>query len=238
VGTDASSANTTAALSQSEVQFQNLASIVLDTSGKYSQDDQLNAYNSLWKLGITGNTGGMDESDSKTFWNAIQNSSIGQLQNQLFYQSQNAVEAAWNSGTPTGRGAAAGAALVNFYNNLSSFNQNVFFTTSINRIQKDGSQPYASADAWLSSLGASVPATPSVTITLSSAAQAALSSTAGGSGSTKPAESAVQPTGSEASNSADAALTLLQNASAPNAQNSRSGIQKPYAAGDNVQTTI
>jgi hypothetical protein len=249
VSTDGQAATTTAnsgtaptisaatAFSQNQGQFQSLVSVINDTSGKYSQDDQLTAMNSLQALGATGGLIGMDKSSSDytAYNNALLNSPIAQLTAKLGNQYGAMLDATWNSGQ---RGGAFANTVANFYNGLSNFNQNVLFTTIVNRTGTDGSKQFSSASDWLSSLGASVPATPAVTVTLSAAAQAALSSTAAGSGSTTPAKLAVHSTGSESSNSADAALTLLQNASASNTQNSRIGIQKPYAAGDNVQTTI
>jgi hypothetical protein len=246
--TNSSAAPTTSAptaFSQNQSQFEDLVSIINDTSGKYSQNDQLTAMNSLQALGATGGLIGMDKSsaDYTAYNNALLNSPIAQVSSQIGNQYGAMLDAAWNSGK---RGSDFANTVANFYNGLSNFNQNVLFTTIVNRTGTDGSKQFSSASDWLSSLGASAPATPSVTVTLSAAAQAALSSPSAKTGTEASATTAKnsvdQSSTSKTSNSADIALTLLQNAitsdASTKAKGSLGGAQKPYAVGDNVQATV
>lgn len=221
-------------------QFANIMTIMGDTTGKYSQDEQVAAYDALRTLGATHGLIGADAENTKLYQQVMSTSPIVQYVNDLHTQNYNAVTSAWNIATPETRGAAAATAMVNFYNGLSSPDQNAFFSININGAHSDGSRMYSSPDQWLSGI---LPfANQAALNPAKSDAQASLVDTLKALGASKP------------STSADVALTVLQSAATadaadktqadPSAKASsdttpglQSLIQKRYAIGDNAEVS-
>jgi hypothetical protein len=217
----AASADTSTPFSKNQAQFEQLISVINDTTGKYSQTDQMNALDSL--TGIVASSGliGIDKANEDAFNQAYGSSPIAQLRDQLASQANASIEAAWNSGSPTGRGAAAAAAELNFYSGLSEDNQQVYFNLTVNHRQLDGSKTYASANQWISTLYAAIAANPSATATT---AQSHTSSPGASSINTASATSPKLPAlaTSTASSSSGIALQVLNEAANRTAQQAKS----------------
>ncbi|HEX4272704.1 MAG TPA: hypothetical protein VHZ32_15020 [Rhizomicrobium sp.] len=133
------------------VAFYSNAAIVTDTSGKYSQDDQLQAYVNLWNTMEAGFPQGLGNDAGTVFNDAMLNSSIGQLQQQLSQSFNNAGVAAFQMGNSNNAPAIASAEL-KVANGWSDFEKQVFFETDVNEKLKIGGNHYSSIDAWISDL--------------------------------------------------------------------------------------
>lgn len=217
----AASADTSTPFSKNQAQFEQLISVINDTTGKYSQNDQMNALDAL--TGLVANSGliGMDKTSEDAFNQAYGSSPIAQLRDQLANQANASIEAAWNGASPTGRGAAAAAAELNFYSGLSEDNQQVYFNLTVNHRQLDGSKTYASADQWISTDYAAIAANPSATATTaqSNTSSPGVSATNTASATSPKLAALATPT---TSSSSGIALQLLNEAANRTAQQAKS----------------
>jgi hypothetical protein len=130
--------------------FQSRASTVLDTSGRVSADERLQAYQDVFRMAVSGDLLGMSDDDRALYDAATAKSDIGQRA----YKLQEAYIGAVNAGSRTGGAAAAiKAGLANF-DALSSSDQQILFKAGINAPDRSGSGPFASVQAWRDNMDA------------------------------------------------------------------------------------
>jgi len=130
--------------------FDDLSSTVLDTSGKASEEQRVQAYQTLQAMSAGGQLIGIDDDRRKVLDNATFDSDIGQRAQALgrsFVQTLNAA-------TQTGGPQAALQAVAGRFDSLSSSDQNLLFQTTINVADRLGARPYADAAAWRSNIDA------------------------------------------------------------------------------------
>ena len=130
--------------------FQARANTVLDTSGRVSEGERLQAYQDVFRMAVNGDLLGMGDDDRALYDAATSKSDIGQKAFQLQESYNGAVNAAARTG-----GAAAGikAGLANF-DSLSTSDQQILFKAGINAPDRSGSSPYASVQAWRDNMSA------------------------------------------------------------------------------------
>lgn len=143
-----------AATSDAMTTFRSLSATVLDTSGKYTDDERLQAYNQVFKMTVMGQLKGVGDSgeDNKLYNQVIGGSDISQRANQLQQQWANGAVAALKSGGP----AAAGKAMLGTYDSLSKTDQDILFQQGINPVDRTGSTRYADVQSWRDNVNAQV----------------------------------------------------------------------------------
>lgn len=134
--------------------FRSLSATVLDTSGKYTDDERLQAYNQVFKMTVTGQLKAIGDSgdDNKLYNQVIGGSDISQRANQLQEQWANSAVAALKSGGP----AAAGKSMLGTYDSLSKTDQDILFQQGINPVDRTGSTRYADVQSWRDNVSAQV----------------------------------------------------------------------------------
>lgn len=132
----------TTAFSQNTERFTSLASTVLDTSGKYSDDERLQAFSSLFEMAVKGQLRGMDADNAKIYHNAIMDSDIGTKARHIHERGMATVVAADASGQ------SAAAAQLKFFAGLSDADQKLHFTVNANGFNMSGNRQYASLDSY------------------------------------------------------------------------------------------
>jgi len=132
-------------------EFRSQTAIVLDTSGKYSQDEQLQAYNAVSKMAVTGQLRGAQGDDAK-LWNEIGQSAIGQHVQQLQAQENQAITTAYQQGGT----AAAAQAQNDYFSSLSEEDQKVHFSATVNPADYTGATRYKDVAQYKSVLQANV----------------------------------------------------------------------------------
>jgi hypothetical protein len=115
------SAPATSAFAQNQDRFATLAGTVLDTSGKYSDDQRLQAYSSLLQMGAKGQLQGMDGVSSKLYAKVTTDSDIGTKVAQIRPDSMSAMVAAAQ------RGQSLAVAKLKFFAGLPPQDQKVDF---------------------------------------------------------------------------------------------------------------
>ena len=124
--------------------FDDLSATVLDTSGKFTDDQRLAAYQNLHTMSVTGQLIGA-EGDRRAVYDEVTfDSDIGQRAQQLsagFIQSVNAA-------AQGGGASAALKAAKSSFDNLSSSDQAVLFATTLNAADRLGQRPYADIQGW------------------------------------------------------------------------------------------
>ncbi|ESQ92551.1 hypothetical protein [Asticcacaulis benevestitus] len=141
---------TDTAFSQNENQFNELTSTLLDTSGKFSQDEQLQAYTTLQKMAVTAQLRGMDADSQKLYEKASMQSEIGKKVSNLQQQEVQTLISAQRSGGAAG----AAQAKLNFFDNLSSFDKQVQFNTYGDPVNFSGNKRFANIDDYRANLSA------------------------------------------------------------------------------------
>jgi len=130
--------------------FQARANTVLDTSGRVSADERLQAYQDVFRMAVSGDLLGMSDDDRALYDAATTKSDIGQRA----YQLQESYIGAVNAGSRTGGAAAAiKAGLANF-DALSSSDQQILFKAGINAPDRSGPGPFANVQAWRDNMSA------------------------------------------------------------------------------------
>lgn len=124
--------------------FDELAAAILDTGGKVSEAQQVQAYQALSTMSVTGRLIGLDDERRKTFDRATFDSDIGRRAENLSRGFVQAVNGAAQAG---GAAAALKAALANV-DSLSASDQNVLFRTGLSTADRTGAAPYADIQAW------------------------------------------------------------------------------------------
>lgn len=130
--------------------FDDVSATVLDTSGKASDDERAEAYQTLQSMSAGGQLIGLDDDRRKVLDRATFDSDIGQRAQALGKSFVQTLNAATQSGGPQ----AALQAVASGFDNLSSSDQNLLFKTTINVADRTGAKPYADAAAWRSNIDA------------------------------------------------------------------------------------
>lgn len=125
-----------------------LAAVITDTTGKYSKDDQLNAYVEYRKVGLYlpwKDADGsalhlLDKIDSESF--------IARLETDTYNKIVNPACAQFVLGDADS-GRRAEKVLLDGFNELSDFDKKVFFETSVNEVLLNRGHPYSSMQQWL-----------------------------------------------------------------------------------------
>ncbi|MFN3537353.1 MAG: hypothetical protein ACK4Y4_07915 [Brevundimonas sp.] len=128
--------------------FQALASTVLDTSGKFSEAERVQAYVSAVEMAVTGQMKGMGNAGLDLFAE-VNRSDIVQKSLQL----QRDMSAAVMPISMTGDGPGSARAALAFYDGLSSSDQSLLFQLSINAPQRDGKR-FTSVQGWRDNMNA------------------------------------------------------------------------------------
>ena len=128
--------------------LQGLASTVVDTSGKVSDADKLDAYTSAQRLGVTGQYAGVGQAGAALL-NQIANSPTGQnveTQRTGYADAMiGTIQRASAAGIPHAQ--ALGAASLQHFDGLSGTDQKALFA-SINAPNRAGVTPFADLDDW------------------------------------------------------------------------------------------
>lgn len=130
--------------------FDDLSATVLDTSGKVSDEQRVQAYQTLQAMSAGGQLIGIDDDRRRVLDNATFDSDIGQRAQALGRSFVQTLNAATQSGGPQ----AALQAVADRFDSLSSSDQNLLFQTTINVADRLGARPYADAAAWRSNVDA------------------------------------------------------------------------------------
>lgn len=130
---------------------QTLASTALDTSGKFTEAERLQAYVFVQEMAATGQMKGMGNM-GLDLYAQVNRSEIGQKSQQLQRDQAAAVMAASRGGTD---GPAAAKAALAYYDGLSSSDQNIYFQTAINPPLRDGKK-FASVQGWRDNMNAAI----------------------------------------------------------------------------------
>ena len=179
-------------------QLQGLASVVLDTDGRYSDGDKLDAYNASFQASVTGQYAGLGQ-DGANLLNQMANSGVAQqVETQRAHYADammGAIQRAGASGAP--RSQALGAAALSHFDNLSSSDKMALFS-SLNAPNRAGVTPFASLDDWrgqMATMG-KVPRTPVDRVELSDAAIAMIGASAPAQATAPPPTATAYVTGS------------------------------------------
>ena len=130
--------------------FDDLSATVLDASGKTSDAQRADAYQTLQAMQAGGQFAGIDDDRRKVLDQATFDSDIGQRAQALGKGFVQTLNAATQSGGPQ----AALQAVASRFDNLSSSDQNLLFQTTINVADRTGAKPYTDAAAWRSNVDA------------------------------------------------------------------------------------
>jgi len=124
--------------------FDDLTATVLDTSGKSSDDQRVQAYETLHSLSVTGQLIGVGDDRAKVYDQITSDSDVGRRAQALQQQFGQAVNGAVQAGGPQ----AALKAVASSFDALSPSDQNLLFRTTINAADRTGAKPYADVQAW------------------------------------------------------------------------------------------
>lgn len=130
--------------------FQNLASTILDSTGKFSEAERVQAYVSAHEMAVTGQLMGMGNAGMDRLAE-VHRGDIGQKVQQL----QRDMSAAVMPIGMAGDGPGATRAALAFYDGLSASDQDILFQTSINAPLSDGKK-FANVQAWRDNMNASI----------------------------------------------------------------------------------
>ena len=153
--------------------LQDLASTVLDTTGKASDEDKLAAYNASYRHVVTGQFRGLEPADRRLL-NQVGISETAQAVQGARATYETKMRAAIQQAGASGgsHSQALGAAALAHFDGLSGFDQKLLFS-SLNAPDRTGATPFAGLQDWRDQMGAmgGVP-TPVDRVDLSDAAKA------------------------------------------------------------------
>jgi hypothetical protein len=130
--------------------FDELSATVLDTTGKASDDQRVQAYQTLQAMSAGGQLAGIDDDRRKVLDQATFDSDVGQRAQALGKSFVQTLNAATQNGGPQ----AALQAAASRFDSLSSADQDLLFQTTINVADRTGAKPHADAAAWRSNIDA------------------------------------------------------------------------------------
>jgi hypothetical protein len=143
----------TTAFSQNAGKFYSLAAVINDTTGKYSQDDQLAAFVDFMKGAVFTQYAGMDNATERLYDQTIVSSTIGRMAQDTYSKVANPGVAAFVFGDPN-NGPRMVKAELDAFNSLSDFEQKVFFDTQVNEVLQNRGHPYSSMQQWVDQMTA------------------------------------------------------------------------------------
>jgi hypothetical protein len=125
-----------------------LAAIVLDSTGAYSDDAKIEAWQTQFQMAVTGKFRGASAEDADLM-NQIGRSDTHQQIEAARVQYANTVAAAIHAADAAGlpRGEAVGRAALKHFDGLAATDQKRLFA-SINAPDQTGATPYGSVDDW------------------------------------------------------------------------------------------
>ena len=128
--------------------FRELAAIVLDTSGTYSESAKVEAWSAQHRMGVVGQLRGLGAED-RELMNQVYRSETYQNIEAARVRYMNTVIAAVKAADAAGtsRAEAVGKAALQHYDGLPGLEQERLFA-SINAPDYTGATPYANVDAW------------------------------------------------------------------------------------------
>lgn len=131
-----------------------LASVILDTAGKYTSGAKLDAYNSSQRMSVTGQYRDVGPDGAKLL-NQIAGSATAQQVDAERVKYADAMSAAIQKAGAAGgsRSEALGAAALKYFDDLSSSDQQALFS-SINAPDRSGATPFADLVDWRSQMSA------------------------------------------------------------------------------------
>ncbi|HEY0435487.1 MAG TPA: hypothetical protein VGC92_02530 [Phenylobacterium sp.] len=134
--------------------LQGLASVILDTSGKASDEDRLAAYNTARQQAVTGQFRGLGPDDRRLL-NQIGNSDTAQaVQNTRATYDARMRAAIQQAGASGGsHSQALGVAALAHFDSLPGFPQKLLFS-SLNAPDRTGATPFAGLQDWRDQMGA------------------------------------------------------------------------------------
>lgn len=130
------------AFSKNADRFGALTATISDMSGKYSDDERLQAYASLFEMGVRGELRGMDAGSAKLYSKTIMESDIGVRARQLQEREVAVI------GGAVANGQSPALAQLKFIAGLSESDQKRHFTVTANGFGVSGSRQYANFDAY------------------------------------------------------------------------------------------
>lgn len=131
--------------------FAELIVKVNNSSGSYSEREQMDAWVALHDMAVTGGLVGMGAENNKLY-NESGNSAISQKIKQV----GQSYTLAMISGQQSGGASGARQAALDFFDTQSGSNQDILFRGHINASDMSGSKPFADIDSWRNSMLAGV----------------------------------------------------------------------------------
>jgi hypothetical protein len=124
--------------------FDELAGAVLDTSGRFTETQRVEAYQTLQTLSATGQLIGVEDDRRKVLDQVTFESDISRRAERLSASFIQSVNVAAQSGGAGGALEAAAAA----FGALSPSDQTILFATTLNAADRTGARPFADIQAW------------------------------------------------------------------------------------------
>ncbi|HJV42101.1 hypothetical protein [Caulobacter sp.] len=131
--------------------FNELIGKVNNSSGSYSESEQMDAWTALHDMAVSGGLVGMGAENNKLY-NESGNSAISQKIKQIGQSYTLAMMAGQQSGGASGAKQAA----LNFFDKQSASNQDVLFRGRINGSEMSGAKPFADVNSWRDSMLAGI----------------------------------------------------------------------------------
>jgi hypothetical protein len=145
---DQASGNAVSPSAQNYKTLYSLVAVINDATGKYSQDDQLNAYVEFMKNSVFLQWKDLDGSALQLASQVGAHSPIAQLAMDTYSKVVDPAVAQYVLGDPDS-GRRAVKAELDAFNTLSDFDKKVFFETQVNEVLQNRGHPYASMQQWL-----------------------------------------------------------------------------------------
>jgi hypothetical protein len=131
--------------------FNELIGKVNNSSGAYSETEQLEAWTALHDMAVTGGMIGMGD-DNRKLYNQSANSAIAQKVKQIGQGYTMAMIA----GAQTGGASGARQAALDFFDRQSAGNQDILFRGHINASDMSGARPFGDIEGWRASMLAGI----------------------------------------------------------------------------------
>jgi hypothetical protein len=123
--------------------FDELIGKVNNSSGSYSESEQMDAWTALHDMAVSGGLVGMGAENSKLY-NESGNSAISQK----IKQAGQSYTLAMMAGQQTGGASGARQAALDFFDKQSASTQDILFRGHINASDMSGAKPFADVNSW------------------------------------------------------------------------------------------
>lgn len=131
--------------------FNELIGMVNNSSGAFSETEQLDAWTALHDMAVTGGMIGMGD-DNRKLYNQSANSAIAQKVKRIGQGYTMAMIA----GAQAGGASGARQAALDFFDKQSGGNQDILFRGHINASDMSGAKPFTDVEGWRSSMLAGI----------------------------------------------------------------------------------